>query len=54
MRAKNVHEGLPEVDKFSYVDLNRAGTPLGEIVTAPELCRYRAKILATTRHTVYD
>ncbi|MCU0239781.1 MAG: Asp-tRNA(Asn)/Glu-tRNA(Gln) amidotransferase subunit GatB, partial [Pyrinomonadaceae bacterium] len=31
--GKNVHEGLPDVDKFSYVDLNRAGTPLGEIVT---------------------
>lgn len=34
--GKNVHEGLPEADKFSYVDLNRAGTPLGEIVTAPD------------------
>ncbi|CAN5238700.1 Asp-tRNA(Asn)/Glu-tRNA(Gln) amidotransferase subunit GatB [soil metagenome] len=34
--GKNVHEGLPEVDKYSYVDLNRAGTPLGEIVTAPD------------------
>ncbi len=34
--GKNVHEGLPNVDKFSYVDLNRAGTPLGEIVTAPD------------------
>ena len=34
--GKNVHEGLPDVDKFSYVDLNRAGTPLGEIVTAPD------------------
>jgi aspartyl-tRNA(Asn)/glutamyl-tRNA(Gln) amidotransferase subunit B len=34
--GKNVHEGLPEVDRFSYVDLNRAGTPLGEIVTAPD------------------
>src|SRR6188474_649212 len=33
--GKNVHEGLPDVDKYSYVDLNRAGTPLGEIVTAP-------------------
>ncbi len=32
--GKNVHEGLPEVDKYSYIDLNRAGTPLGEIVTA--------------------
>ena len=31
--GKNVHEGLPNVDKYSYVDLNRAGTPLGEIVT---------------------
>jgi aspartyl-tRNA(Asn)/glutamyl-tRNA(Gln) amidotransferase subunit B len=34
--GKNVHEGLPEVDKYSYVDLNRAGTPLAEIVTAPD------------------
>ncbi|MDQ3712610.1 MAG: Asp-tRNA(Asn)/Glu-tRNA(Gln) amidotransferase subunit GatB, partial [Acidobacteriota bacterium] len=34
--GKNVHEGLPEVEKFSYIDLNRAGTPLGEIVTAPD------------------
>src|ERR1700704_283024 len=34
--GKNVHEGLPEVDRFSYVDLNRAGTPLAEIVTEPE------------------
>ncbi len=34
--GKNVHEGLPETDRFSYVDLNRAGTPLGEIVTEPD------------------
>jgi aspartyl-tRNA(Asn)/glutamyl-tRNA(Gln) amidotransferase subunit B len=34
--GKNVHEGLPETDKYSYIDLNRAGTPLGEIVTAPD------------------
>jgi len=34
--GKNVHEGLPDDDRFSYVDLNRAGTPLGEIVTAPD------------------
>jgi aspartyl-tRNA(Asn)/glutamyl-tRNA(Gln) amidotransferase subunit B len=34
--GKNVHEGLPETDRFSYVDLNRAGTPLAEIVTEPD------------------
>ncbi len=34
--GKNVHEGLPDTDKYSYVDLNRAGTPLGEIVTSPD------------------
>jgi aspartyl-tRNA(Asn)/glutamyl-tRNA(Gln) amidotransferase subunit B len=34
--GKNVHEGLPDTDRYSYIDLNRAGTPLGEIVTAPD------------------
>lgn len=34
--GKNVHEGLPDVDKYSYIDLNRAGTPLAEIVTGPD------------------
>ena len=34
--GKNVHEGLPETNRFSYVDLNRAGTPLAEIVTEPD------------------
>ncbi|MFV0387917.1 MAG: Asp-tRNA(Asn)/Glu-tRNA(Gln) amidotransferase subunit GatB [Pyrinomonadaceae bacterium] len=34
--GKNVHEGLPETEKYSYVDLNRAGTPLAEIVTEPD------------------
>lgn len=34
--GKNVHEGLPHVDRYSYIDLNRAGTPLAEIVTEPE------------------
>lgn len=34
--GKNVHEGLPEVERYSYVDLNRAGVPLAEIVTEPD------------------
>ncbi|MDQ3584305.1 MAG: Asp-tRNA(Asn)/Glu-tRNA(Gln) amidotransferase subunit GatB [Acidobacteriota bacterium] len=34
--GKNIHEGLPDTDRYSYVDLNRAGTPLAEIVTEPD------------------
>ena len=34
--GKNVHEGLPDTEQYSYVDLNRAGTPLAEIVTEPD------------------
>jgi len=34
--GKNVHEGLPDIDRHSYIDLNRAGTPLAEIVTEPD------------------
>ncbi|MGH9971456.1 MAG: Asp-tRNA(Asn)/Glu-tRNA(Gln) amidotransferase subunit GatB, partial [Pyrinomonadaceae bacterium] len=34
--GKNVHEGLPDVDRYSYIDLNRAGIPLAEIVTEPD------------------
>ena len=35
--GKLVHEGFPSSGRASHVDLNRAGTPLAEIVSAPEL-----------------
>src|SRR5579864_6860579 len=35
--GKLLHEGFPDSDRKSYVDLNRAGTPLIEIVTEPDL-----------------
>src|SRR5258708_31394985 len=34
--GKLVHEGLADSARKSYVDLNRAGTPLIEIVTEPD------------------
>src|SRR5256714_7042229 len=34
--GKNVHEGLPGTARYSYIDLNRAGVPLAEIVTEPD------------------
>jgi aspartyl-tRNA(Asn)/glutamyl-tRNA(Gln) amidotransferase subunit B len=34
--GKLLHEGFPDSDRRSYVDLNRAGTPLIEIVTEPD------------------
>jgi aspartyl-tRNA(Asn)/glutamyl-tRNA(Gln) amidotransferase subunit B len=35
--GKLLHEGFADSDRKSYVDLNRAGTPLIEIVTEPDL-----------------
>src|ERR1700735_1065017 len=35
--AKNIHEGLPESDRYSYIDFNRGGVPLIEIVSEPDL-----------------
>ena len=34
--GKLLHEGFPDSDRRSYVDLNRAGVPLIEIVTEPD------------------
>jgi aspartyl-tRNA(Asn)/glutamyl-tRNA(Gln) amidotransferase subunit B len=35
--GKLLHDGFPDSARNSYVDLNRAGTPLIEIVTEPDL-----------------
>src|SRR4051812_47198588 len=35
--GKLLHEGFSDSDRRSWVDLNRAGTPLIEIVTEPDL-----------------
>ena len=35
--AKNLHEGFPDSAENSYVDYNRGGVPLAEIVSEPDL-----------------
>jgi aspartyl-tRNA(Asn)/glutamyl-tRNA(Gln) amidotransferase subunit B len=35
--AKNLHEGFPDSDRWSYIDFNRCGVPLIEIVSEPDL-----------------
>ena len=35
--AKNLHEGFPDSDKWSYIDFNRGGVPLVEIVSEPDI-----------------
>jgi aspartyl-tRNA(Asn)/glutamyl-tRNA(Gln) amidotransferase subunit B len=35
--GKSVHDGFKDSDRFTYVDLNRSGTPLIEIVSEPDI-----------------
>jgi aspartyl-tRNA(Asn)/glutamyl-tRNA(Gln) amidotransferase subunit B len=35
--GKSIHEGFKDSDRYSYVDLNRSGTPLCEIVSEPDM-----------------
>jgi aspartyl-tRNA(Asn)/glutamyl-tRNA(Gln) amidotransferase subunit B len=35
--AKNLHEGFPDSEQASYIDYNRCGMPLAEIVSEPDL-----------------
>jgi len=35
--AKALHEGFPDSDRYSYVDFNRCGAPLAEIVSEPDI-----------------
>jgi aspartyl-tRNA(Asn)/glutamyl-tRNA(Gln) amidotransferase subunit B len=35
--GKSIHDGFRDSDRFTYVDLNRCGTPLIEIVSEPDM-----------------
>ena len=35
--GKSIHDGFKDSERFTYVDLNRSGTPLAEIVSEPDM-----------------
>ena len=35
--GKSIHDGFKDSDRYTYIDLNRSGTPLIEIVSEPDL-----------------
>jgi len=35
--GKSIHDGFADSDRYSYIDLNRSGTPLIEIVSDPDI-----------------
>jgi aspartyl-tRNA(Asn)/glutamyl-tRNA(Gln) amidotransferase subunit B len=35
--AKGMHEGFPDSSRYTYIDFNRGGTPLVEIVSEPDM-----------------